>query len=169
MRCTPKTSCSPAATRNSTAAWNSPAARISTGALTPCAAGSASDVELRLGDPAPEVLARSLLHLPAVHAVDLGGIEDREVVAPVVRGDALHEGLFRYAVLAHPARPAEGDHLDAADGVGDLGLARPRAAALGLHGLLNAAPPHLHGEEGPVRFPVRPVARALVVPLHELL
>src|SRR5215211_6876352 len=106
MRCTPSTSCCPAATRNSTPAWNSPAAVTSMKAATRWL-----QVEPRLGDPAPEVLARALLQAAPVHARDPVRVQDRKVVARVVHGRALDEDLLGDAIRAHAARPAQRDHL----------------------------------------------------------
>src|SRR2546422_5137539 len=80
MRCTPNTSCSPAATRNSTAAWKTPPSRIPS---------SLRSSDLPAVDPVVEPDARRLLDLLRGHRLD--GVDRHEVVAVLVGGDSLEE------------------------------------------------------------------------------
>src|SRR5215207_3604626 len=110
MRWTPNTSCSPAATRKRTEAWNTPPIRTSKkevngewdvkrdrpgagplpspaapprGAATAGSVGAPSKLDVRRLDPLPEVGARRLLQLIRIHLRHIG--DGREVVAVLVR------------------------------------------------------------------------------------
>src|ERR1019366_450361 len=182
--CTPKTSCSPAATRNNTEAWNTPPRRTSKNAVKLLfrdeqqeragsrrrrhgAAIMRCGLELYLGcfDPLPEIVrCLGLLQLRRVHGVY--GAQRGEVVLVVVRGQPLVESLLGYVVLAHLARAAQRLDADALYRVDDILGAGP--GVLRLVCGFNAGAVDLHGEVGAVRFPVWIVLVARLVHLHEL-
>src|SRR5918993_1839008 len=150
MRCTPNTSCSPAATRNRTEAWKTPPIRTSKNEVK---GGRRSELDVRRLDPLPEIAPLGLLQLIGVHLRDVA--DGREVEAVLVRGHALVERLLGDVVLPHVARAAERLDLDAFHGVDDVVLRRP--GVLRLVGGLDAGAIYLHREVGAVRFPVRVV------------
>src|SRR6185295_8007492 len=123
MRCTPNTSCRPAATRKSTEAWNTPPSRTSKNEVNGPELRLRSEFDARRLDPLPEVRSGGLLQLVGIHLRHVG--QGREVVAVLVRRDALVEGLLGDVVLAHLGGTAEGLDLEAFHRVDDVLLPRP--------------------------------------------
>src|SRR5262245_28495310 len=119
MRCTPKTSCSPAATRNSTAAWNSPL-------RTTLVAAPTTTSHFPAVDPLVELHAGRLLELGGVH--HLHRINGGEVVLVLVGRETLVEVAVRDVVLAVAERPAEALDLQPLESLDDLVRVRPLAA-----------------------------------------
>src|ERR671918_98919 len=78
--------------------------------------------DLPAGDPLEELRARRLHRLPGRH--DLEGIDGDEVVAVLVRGDALIEVAHLHVVLAPAPLPGERLHLDALQGLHHVRLRR---------------------------------------------
>src|SRR6185369_4930739 len=124
MRCTPNTSCRPAATRKSTEAWNTPPSRTSKKEVNGPRRWLRSQFDVRRLDPLPEVHSGGLLQLVGIHPRHVG--QGREVVAVLVRRDALVEGLLGDVVLAHLGGAAERLDLEAFHRVDDIFLTRPR-------------------------------------------
>src|SRR5436309_1012226 len=93
-----------------------------------------SDLELRGLDPVPEIRARRLLQIARIHGLEAA--EGDEVVLVVVRGQALHEGLFGDVILAPGSLAAEAFDRQPCHGVDHLVLRGP-AAVLGLGRVLH--------------------------------
>src|SRR5206468_6980101 len=104
---TPKTSCRPAATRNSTAAWKTPPSTM----LRLCAIRAPEASHAPRVDPVVEPGAARLLDLLRGH--HLHGIDRHEVVAVLVGGDALVVARLLDVFLRVPGRAGQGLHLDA--------------------------------------------------------
>src|SRR4029453_14496269 len=136
--CTPKTSCSPAATRNSTAAWKTTPSTM----LRPrwIRAGLAS--HLPRVDPVVEAHTGGLLDLLGAHG--LQRVDRDEVVLVLVRGEALEERRLHDVVLAVAPRAGERLDLDPLEGLDHLIDAGPLAAGR----LGRPLDPRLVGDDG---------------------
>src|SRR5262249_27022467 len=118
---TPKTTCSPAATRNRMLAWKTPLARTLT--------TRAVRLDLPAADPVEQLCPGRLHRLLRRH--DLDRADGDEVVAVLVRGDALIEVAHLDVVLA-PASPArERFDLDPLERLDHLRLLGPAPGGTG--------------------------------------
>src|SRR2546425_9893986 len=156
----PKTSCSPAAARKSTAAWNTPPSTM----LTLCWIRGPESSRLPAVDPLVEARAGGLLDLPGGHHLD--GVDRDEVVLVPVGAEALEEAALHDVVGPVAALARQRLDLDALERLDDLVGGRPLAAR-GPGGLLHRRPVGRQCEVGVVRFVVRPLLEPLLVPADE--
>src|SRR5437016_2774078 len=125
-----------------------------------------SDLELRSLDPVPEIRAGRLLQIARIHG--LAAAEGDEVVLVVVRGQALHEGLFGDVILAPGSLAAEAFDRKPRHGLDHVVLRGP-AAVLGFGRVLHRRLVRGDREIGAVGFPFGIILVGPLVPSHELL
>src|SRR6266446_4024047 len=159
----PNTSCSPAATRKSTAAWNTPPS--TTLANADMRADSVSDFELRGFDPLPEIGAGRLLKIGGIHRLE--PVEGHEIVLVVVGAEALGERLVGDVVLAPGAFAAEALDREALHRADDV-VERGPAPAFCDRRLFDRRLVGYESEIGAIGLPVRVVLVLLRVPADEL-
>src|ERR1700737_3074578 len=159
---TPNTSCKPAATRNKTAAGNTPPTRMLANADT----AKRSNLELGGLDPLPEICSRGLLQIGCKHGLEI--TERHKVVAIIMSGEPLHEGLLGDMVLAPRALATEAFDRKARQRIDDIVLGGP-VAVLRPGRSFDRRLVGGEREIGAVRLPFRVIVIGLGVPGHELL